>query len=95
MDQIFDVLLSDVDKNVLDEGISAALGVKYLSSAPDDKFRSIVDGHIFGRNRRVVMPFIISNKKDPFFAHFIFDTGSAQTFVSLEVCGVHNKALHY
>jgi hypothetical protein len=95
MGDIFDVLLSDVDEKVLDEDISVALGIKYLSLAPDDHFRPTVDGLVFGINERVVIPFIISNKANPFYAHFIFDTGSAQTYISLEVCRAHNEALHY
>jgi hypothetical protein len=86
---------ADVDETTLRTEISTALGVQYLSLALNDNSRATVDGIIFGRFRRVIFPLVIGHKSNSFVVHFIVVTGSPRTYLSLEVCGVHNQALHY
>jgi hypothetical protein len=91
MPELFDILLSDVDDNLLHNDISTALGSAYLSETPHlTSPRTTVDGILFGEHRRVLFPLVVKllHKPPSYVVHFLYDSGSPFTFLSKEVCGV-------
>jgi hypothetical protein len=91
MPELFDILLSDVDDNLLYNDISTALGSAYLSETPHlTSPHTTVDGILFGVHSRVVFPLVVqlSHKPSSYVVHFLYDSGSPFTFLSQEVCGV-------
>jgi hypothetical protein len=91
MPELFDILLSDVDDNLLHNEISTALGSAYLSETPHlTSPHTTVDGILFGRHNRVLFPLVVKlfRKSTSYVVHFLYDSGSPFTFLSQEVCGV-------
>jgi hypothetical protein len=58
MDNIFDVLVTDVDEKVLSNEIPEALGAQYLSPASNSP-QAIVKGIIYGQYQPVIFPSIL------------------------------------
>jgi hypothetical protein len=91
MPELFDIVLSDVDDNLLHNEISTALGSAYLSETPHlTSPHTTVDGILFGRHSRVLFPLVVKvfRKSSSYVVHFLYDSGSPFTFLSQEVCGV-------
>ncbi|OXV08941.1 hypothetical protein Egran_03296 [Elaphomyces granulatus] len=89
MPELFDILLSDIDENVLQNEISTALGSAYLSKTPHlTTPHTTIDGIMFGRHRRVLFPLVLRfpKKSSSMVVHFIYDSGSPFTFLSEEAC---------
>ena len=91
MPELFDILLSDVDDNLLHNEISTALGSAYLSETPHlTSPHTTVDGILFGGHSRVLFPLVVKlfRKSPSYVVHFLYHSGSPFTFLSQEVCGV-------
>jgi len=91
MPELFDVLLTDVDDNVLHNEISTALGSAYLSETPHlTSPQTTVDGIVFGKYKRAFFPLVVRlpRKSPSYVMHFLYDSASPFTFLSQEVCGV-------
>jgi hypothetical protein len=90
MPELFDIVLSDIDDNLLHNEISTALGSAYLSETPHlTSPHTTVDGILFGRHNRVLFPLVVKLFRSPsYIVHFLYDGGSPFTFLSQEVCGV-------
>ena len=93
MPELFDILLSDINDNLLHNEISTALGSAYLSETPHlTSPHATVDGIMFGKHNRVLFPMVVRlpRKSHSYVIHFLYDSGSPFTFLSQEVCGVPN-----
>ena len=91
MPQLFDILLSDIDENVLQNEISTMLGSSYLSETPHlTTPHTTIDGIMFGEHDRVLFPLVLRfpNKASSIVVHFLYNSGSPFTFLSEEVCGI-------
>jgi hypothetical protein len=90
MPELFDILLSDVDENLLHNEISTQLGTPYLSDTPHLQTPlPTVDGIVFGDLHRVMFSLAVRFRNQPSSnVHFLYDTGSPFTYLSVEVCGI-------
>ena len=90
MPSLFDVLLSDVDEKLLHNEVSATLGSPYLSDAPHlETPLPTVNGITFGELDRVIFSLVVRFRDKPSCnVHFVYDTSSPFTFLSVEVCGI-------
>ena len=90
MPELFDILLSDVDENSLNNEISTELGIPYLSDTPHLQAPlPTVDGIVFGDLHRVMFSLAVRFRNQPSYnVHFLYDTGSPFTYLSVEVCGI-------
>jgi hypothetical protein len=87
MPELFDVLLSDVDEELLQNEISTKLGSSYLSETPH-----LESPHAtFGDHNRVLQlfPLVVRFRGNPsYIVYFVYDSSSPFTFLSQEVCGI-------
>ena len=92
MPELFDIVLSDVDENLLHNEILTALGSAYLSETPHlTSPHATVDGIMFGKHDRMLFPLVVRlprKSSRSYVIHFLYDCGSPFTFLSQEVCGV-------
>jgi hypothetical protein len=91
MPELFDIVLSDVDDDLLHNEISTALGSAYLSETPHlTSPHATVNGIVFGRHDRVLFPLVVRLPRTSrsYVIHFLYGSGSPFTFLSQEVCGV-------
>jgi hypothetical protein len=87
MPDVFDIFLSDVDDKTLNNEISKAVGVDYLSEVQHTQPSPTVNGIIFGKYKRVIFPLVVGRFRKPssYVVHFLFDSGSPHTYLSKEV----------
>jgi hypothetical protein len=74
MPELFDIVLSDVDEDLLRNDISKALGSDYLSETPHlTTPRSTVEGIMFGKHNRILFPLVLRfpNKPSSIVVHFL------------------------
>jgi hypothetical protein len=90
MPALFDVLLFDMDEKLLHNEVSATLGSPYLSDAPHlETPLPTVNGITFGELDRVIFSLVVRFRDKPSCnVHFVYDTSSPFTFLSVEVCGI-------
>jgi hypothetical protein len=90
MPNLYDILLSDIDDEILRNDISEALASPYLSETPHlSSPIPKVNGVVFGRLGRIFFPLVVAIRGSPsYIIHFIYDSGSPFTFLSRQVCGV-------
>ena len=91
MPELFDILLSDVDEDLLRNDVSKALGSDYLSETPHlTTPHYTVEGIMFGQHSRILFPLVLRslNKPSSIVVHFLYNSGSPFTFLSEEVCGI-------
>jgi len=98
MPQLYDILLSDVDDEILHNEISKELGQAYLSRTPalSEPIRNIT-GTVWGENFRVFFPIVVAlprSDSPSYLIHFLFDSGSPHVFLSHKVRGVL-KSKHF
>ncbi|KAL7273484.1 hypothetical protein RUND412_003659 [Rhizina undulata] len=83
----YDVLLTDITHHKLENKISEHVGIPYLSTADGDKAKKVIqaiEGYIYGPNKRTILPFIVSYRKEARWLFFILDSGSPYTYISRE-----------
>ncbi|OCK73433.1 hypothetical protein K432DRAFT_387401 [Lepidopterella palustris CBS 459.81] len=86
---LFNILLSDINKKVLRNKISTELGLAYLlETAHLTSPYTTVDGILFGRYNRVLFPLVVRfpRKSHSYIIHFVYGTRSPHTFLSKEAC---------
>jgi hypothetical protein len=88
----YDILLSDVSEENLQDEISKELGQAYLSRTPalSEPIRNIT-GIVWGDNFRVFFPIVVTlprSNSPSYVIHFLFDSGSPNVFLSHKVRGV-------
>jgi hypothetical protein len=91
----YDVLISDIKPDDLPTIISKAMGVDNLSLCSNIQWP--LEGKIWGRNKRVLFTLPVFGRKKCIYVHFIFDTGSAWTYVALatiEALGIPEISLN-
>ena len=92
MPELFDILLSDVNEELLHNEISKSLGSAYLSETPRlTSPRPTIDGIMSGVNCHMLFPLVVrlfGEKSPSYNIHFLYDSGSPFTFLSQEVRGV-------
>ena len=86
---LFDVLISDVDRQTLGGDISQALGHKYLESIPSEyvKPQPEICGTLFGRHNRTFFCLATTFNKRSYYLHFLLDNGSPYTYLADDVSG--------
>ncbi|PUU77264.1 hypothetical protein B9Z19DRAFT_1128524 [Tuber borchii] len=80
-----DIFATDITEEILHTNIARDLGINYLSEATGDKLihcPQMVNGYIFGKAGRSIIPFPISFNSPPRWVFFMFDTGAPQTFLT-------------
>lgn len=98
------VLLSEVNNEALMGAITEIAGnrilegMTYLGPVPQSSpylhELSALPGFIYGIHKRIILPLAVHtkrNQKDPRWIFFIVDTGSPQTYLSLQVCASNFK----
>jgi len=92
MPDLYDILLSDIDEEVLHNEISTALRSAYLSETPHlTSPLATVDGIMFSKHNHVLFPLVVrlpGKKSRSYVMHFLYNSGSPFTFLSQEVYGV-------
>ena|SRR2546430_1883774 len=85
---VHDVLISDVDQHVLQGDMSSKLGKPYLSTNESNSQEQLseIDGLLYGRCNRpfFTIPTTIRHNV-VYHVHYLFDTGSLYSFMSIEV----------
>jgi hypothetical protein len=92
MPELYDILLSDVDEEILHDEISKALGQSYLSQTPalSEPIHNIT-GIVWGINSRVFFPMVVTlprSHSPSYVVHFLYDSGCPHVFLSHKVRGV-------
>lgn len=92
-----EVLLQDVTDNDLKDNISDRLNAKYLQPVPLDrvpKLLSVCPGIMYGSGNRWVLSLPVSREgRVPIWIHFLFDSGSPESYLAPQVCGPLQQAL--
>jgi hypothetical protein len=87
--KLYDILISDVDRQTLGGDISKALGYKYLESISPEyiKPQPEIPGILFGRHHRLFFCLATTFNGRSHYLHFLLDTGSPYTYLADDVSG--------
>jgi hypothetical protein len=84
----YDVLLTDMDNTILHSEISELVGIPYLKEATKeeaDKLAREIQGFVYGRKFREILPCVLSIEDKARWVFFVVDSGAPLTYISTEV----------